>query len=590
MKLKTSFFNCGLFKSNLKRFWPLYTAYFIVLLLAIPMSVAASDMGSSADRIIETLRSYLDGISVVVTFLMAISTAMCVYGFMYSQRSCGMVASLPLKRRNIFATTAASGILPVLVINLIIGLMTAIPLFTDPDSVAVEALLIWFAVSSLHYITFFGLASIIAVITGNIVGLPVFYVIANFIVPAIESAIREISYAFLFGFTNSVQELRFEFLAPFQYLFTRNTMACEMSNAPDSPVITGVNYPEWHIVIAYAAAGAALMLAAMLIFRKRRMENCGDIIAVPFAKPIFKYGVAACFAMANGILLRSIFGVTEVGEIDAAMYSVYMIIGAFIGYFGSEMLMRKKFNVFKGNWLGYIILAVLCAAFVWACLTDFEGLESKIPDEETVDFVVIYTENYSDELVLEEESSVDAVLELNKSIIENKEQHLHTDAEDGVYVTIDYHLINGRIITREYCIDGKSQDYESYKQILDCEESLEYYITPDVPVSPEYISFGIFTYNNVKTGECSTIDLTPEQTVSFFTSAYSADIRAGRLSYHETDTDNYAYVEIQFFGIENVDDNYPDHLYFCCYISPECDSSIQWVKNNLNVDLKDMLR
>lgn len=587
MKLKTSFFNCGLLKSNLKRFWPLYLAYFVVLLLAIPMS-ALNIPGEPGKVIIDSLSYYLDDISLIVTFITAISAAMCVYGFMYTQKTCGMVASLPLKRKTIFASSACSGIIPILIINLIVGLITAIPLINHPDSFALESLFIWFAVTSMHYIAFFGIASFIAVITGNTVALPVFYMVFNFLALGVESAIREIFSDFIYGFSNAMSKLSFEFLSPFSHMIGRKTLMSSYAVGPEFPVITGVSYPEWRIVIIYAAVGLAFLVASMFIFRKRKMENCGDIIAVPFLRPVFKYCVALCAAMANGILLRGIFGSYGILSIDAATYLVYLILGAFIGYFGSEMLLRKRFAVFKGNWLGFGLLVVFCAAFMWCCVTDYIGIGSSTPDLSEIGYVEISTARSSDLLYLEEPSSIANVVAMNNSIIKNKDTHINAGLDVGLFVSIDYHLKNGRIVSREYQISSDSQDYGLYKDILSSDEAKRYFITPDVAVAPEHIEYCCFGYYNSATGESTYLDLTPEQAADFFANGYTADIVAGNLNYYSAPAENLAYVEISFVGDENSSDNDLTHLYFRCYIDPECKNSLSWVLDNLGIDLTEL--
>ncbi|MDO4816702.1 MAG: hypothetical protein Q4A83_08955 [Bacillota bacterium] len=587
MKLKTSFFNCGLLKSNLKRFWPLYLAYFVVLLLSIPMS-AVSHPGVPGNVIVDSLRNYLDDFSLIVTFITAISAAMCVYGFMYTQKTCGMVASLPLKRKTIFASSACSGIIPILIINLIVGLITAIPLINHPDSYALESLCIWFAVTSMHYIAFFGIASIIAVITGSTVALPVFYIILNFLALGIESAIREIFSDFIYGYSNAMSKLSFEFLSPFSNMMGCKSLSCSYAVGSEVPVITGVYNPEWRTVVIYAAVGLAFLVASMFIFRKRKMENCGDIIAVPFLRPIFKYCVALCTAMANGILLRGIFGSFGILAIDAATYLVYIVLGAFIGYFGSEMLLRKRFTVFKGNWLGFALLLAFCAAFMWCCVTDYIGIGSSTPELGEIGYVEISTACGPDLLYLEDESSVTNVLDMNKSIIENKDTHINAGLEDSLYVSIDYHLNSGRIVSREYQLSLNSHDYELYKDILSSDEAKQYFTTPDVAVTADNISYCSFGYFNASTGESTYIDLTSQQAADFFTNGYTADVIAGNLNYYSIPDDNHAFVEIDFAVDENSVAGDTAHLYFHCYINPDCKYSLAWVLDNLGIDLIEL--
>lgn len=584
MKLKTSFFNCGLLKSNLKRFWPLYLSYFAVLLLAIPMS-ALDNPGSPAQIIIDSLSRYLDNSSLIVTFITAISAAMCVYGFMYNQKTCGMIASLPLKRKTIFASAAGSGIIPILIINLIVGLITAIPMFKHPNDFALEALLIWFAVTSLHYIAFFGIASFIAVTTGSSVGLPVFYIVFNFIAIGIETAIRELFSYFIYGFSNTVGKLSFQFLSPFVHMFGRKTMVCNYAGDPGITDIVNVYYPEWRIVLIYAGVGVAFMVASMFIFRKRKMENCGDVIAVPFLRPVFKYSVALCAAMANALLLRSIFGTAGIISIDAGAYLAYLIIGAFIGYFGSEMLMRKRFGVFKGNWLGFALLSVFCAAFMWGCVTDYAGIGSSTPEIAEIGYIELNTAQSGEWLRLEEPTSIKNVIAMNKSIIENKDTHLNSGLSDSFPVCIDYHLKGGRIVSREYEISSGSKDFGLYQNILGSTEAKKFFTTPDVAITASHVSYSGFNCFNDTTGEAIYLELTAVQAVDFFRNGYTADINAGNLDFYTVPSGSYAYVEIQF---TDDDGEASAHGSFCCYIYSDCEYSIQWALKNLNIDLTDL--
>ena len=84
MKSKTSFFNMGLFKSSLKRFWPLWTAHFAVWFIILPVVVLINNISGTYFR--NFTLELLDGIvgfpSVIFAFVMAILSAMAMYSFM----------------------------------------------------------------------------------------------------------------------------------------------------------------------------------------------------------------------------------------------------------------------------------------------------------------------------------------------------------------------------------------------------------------------------------------------------------------------------------------------------------------------------
>jgi len=586
MKLKTSLFNWALVKSNFKRFWPLFLAYFAVLILALPM-VALSGQGAYSTLIIDTIGDYLSITSLIVCFITAVSAAACVYGFMYNQKTCGMIASLPLKRKSIFVSSAASGVIPVLIINLLVAIITVLPLLRQYDALALEALLIWLAVTSLHYLTFFGIASIIAVITGSNVAFAVFYLIFNFLAVGVETALREIFSDFIYGFSDTVSALSFEFLSPAVHLANRTQLVIDTASSHDLRTITDVSFSCWRLTLIYAAVGIALTLAAKFIFRGRRMENCGDIIAIPSLRPIFKYGVALCTAMANGILLRAIIGVTGVLSVDVGMYVAYLIIGAFIGYFGSEMLLRKRFDVFRGNWTGFFILAAVCVIFMWCCKTDYAGIGSRVPEGREVSYVELGYDYAQDTLILREESSIEDTIKLSRSIIENKAAHLAAKGEISI-IRIDYYLESGRIISREYEIASDSEDFALFRSITSSAEAKEYLTTPAVEVAADNVEYGSLTYLSIATGEYTYLELSKEQTVDFFRNGYCADVYDGSIDFCTPRFDNYAYVEI-CFGHSYSEGFYGLSTYILCPINLNCEHSLKWVADNLGIDLTELL-
>ena len=55
-------------------------------------------------------------------------------------------------------------------------------------------------------------------------------------------------------------------------------------------------------VAVYAAAGLALAVAALLLYRARHMESAGDVVAFRVLYPIFRMGVAFCSGLCLGAL------------------------------------------------------------------------------------------------------------------------------------------------------------------------------------------------------------------------------------------------------------------------------------------------
>lgn len=66
--------------------------------------------------------------------------------------------------------------------------------------------------------------------------------------------------------------------------------------------------------------GAALAAVALVLYRRRHLEGAGDVVTVRWVRPIFKYGMAFCFALALGLFLYQFFGYNPAPRgLDAAV-------------------------------------------------------------------------------------------------------------------------------------------------------------------------------------------------------------------------------------------------------------------------------
>lgn len=205
MKSKISFFNAGLFRSTLRRFWPLWTIHFAGWLLFLPVLTLMNNLGpnKSTNFIFAICESAVFASS-VVAFIMAILAAMAVFSFMYSSRSTGLIASLPVRREAIFCSTWLGGVFVIVGSNLVIALLTFLFSLgaTTSAALAFKAVCIWLGVYSMQFILFFGIASLTAVMTGSIAVLPILYIIFNFLAVGMEAIIRLDFSCLIWGMSN----------------------------------------------------------------------------------------------------------------------------------------------------------------------------------------------------------------------------------------------------------------------------------------------------------------------------------------------------------------------------------------------------
>ena len=593
MKSKISFFNAGIFKSMLKRFWPLWTAYFAVWFMCLPLPLLVARLQGvkeSAVTVVTAAMKTSVEASVVSGFLMGILAAMAVFGFLYNSRSCGMIASTPVRREAVFCSAYLAGTLPVLAANLFIAVLNW--LFTLSSGIEGACIFkmnaILFAVNSMEFLIFFSISAFIAMLTANIVALPVLYLIFNFVFLGMEYVVRMLYGMFVFGY-NELPDCILEFMSPLIYLFTRIGL---------SATKTAVTLTNWSALLGYIIAAVVLTAAALLLYRKRRMESAGDVIAVKSLRPVFKFCVTACSALCFGLLFFVIISTLFTSlSMSMLILSAGLIIGAFIGYFASEMLLKKSFHVFKGSWKGFVITAVLCIVFAFVCVTDLFDLSSQLPDADDIEAISCNSEGRG--VDIKNRSDIEALLKVNKAIIADRDKYEgldDTDLENTYYVSIRYKLKDGRVICRGYTL-LIDDNYKAYYAALGSVNIVKSCFTPEIPVTVQNVYDASFEYPS-GSGELNSISLTPEQAVDFYDNALMKDIESGAkkpLISETAETGNNddgfvtgSYVYIELVSVPDAPNEEDTYDSLVIEIDADCTECIAWVKANLNIDLHNI--
>ncbi len=592
MKSKISFFNAGIFKSMLKRFWPLWTVYFAIWFMSLPLPslvVRLQGLKESAVSVVAAAMRTSVEMSIFSGFLMGILAAMAVFSFLYNSRSCGMVASAPVRREAVFCSAYLAGALPVIAANLLIAVLNW--LFTLGSGIEGSCIFkmnaILFAVNSMEFLIFFSIAAFIAMLTANIVALPVLYIIFNFVFLGMEYVVRILYGMFVFGYSD-LPDCILEFTSPLIYLFTRIGL-----NVRISALSTTVSMTNWSVLLGYILAAIALSIIALLLFRKRRMESAGDVVAIKSLRPVFRFCFTACSALCFGLLffviISSLFTSLSTSML---VLSAGLIIGAFIGYFASEMLLKKSFHVFKGNWKGFVITVILCIVFAFVCVTDLFDLSSQLPDVDDIEMIVCDGEGGGYDVT--ERSDIEAILKVNRAIIDDRDKYEgldDTDYENVGYISLRYKLRDGHSVYRGYTV-LIDDNYKAYYAALGSVNIVKSCFTPEIPVTVQNVYDASYEYPS-DTGEMNSIALTPEQAVDFYENALMKDIENGAKKPTIPELDNsadfdepesYVYIELVTAPEAGMDEETYDSL--TIDIDANCTECIAWIKANLNLDIE----
>ena len=617
MKSKISFFNAGIFKSMLKRFWPLWAAYFASWFVSFPLVTLVQRMqdGLSSPYYLSSLQELFYG-EIISSFILAILVAMAMFSFLYSSRSTGLIASMPVRREAVFCSAYLAGLLPIVAANLLIAALNFVFTLGAHASTAIilKANLMWLAGNTMYFVIFYGIAVFIAMMTSNIVALPVLYIIFNFLFLGMEQVVRVIFGQFVFGFADTTAHT-LEFLSPIIFLFGRVNMDFITSGTIDGGIdeVIEIAFNGLSYVLIYFAVGIALSVLALLFYRKHRMETSGDVVSVPRMYPVFKYGVAVCAAICFGLF----FYVILTAVFASSLFKVFalivgMIIGAFIGYFASEMLLKKSFHVFHGNWVGFVVLALCCAVFAFCCDLDVFGIAKNLPDAEDVECIV-----YADEaLSITDSSDIEKLIEVNKTIIDDRDKYAdldNTDYESIEYIDIRYILKDGGTIARSYTITN-DENYKAFCDVINSPDNVLKRFIPSIEVKEQNIYSAYFhltadgirfddkgnitSVQDENYADCFDFELSPKQAVDFYYNALIPDIKAGAKMIVGSEFNNkfgsnvYAEVSFDFLALQKQSNGKTEEIYDSMYITidPECTHCIQWIKDNLDIDLAQMFK
>ncbi len=379
MPLKISFFNPGLFFNNLKRFWLSCFAYSFFLIVSLggylsslsqryDYSSNGADLNDLSLRLLTSNSGYMTYFFVLFPLL----AALLVFSYMHFQKNTSMIHSLPLSRKTLFWTNYLSGLtlcgLPVVLGGLFLlfgGLSIGVPF---PHHV-----FLWLGVSLLVTFLIYSFAVFAGMFTGHMGAHTLFFYIFNFLALFFIIVLEFILSSFVYGF-NGISFSYSQPFSPFTYVrqlylgFTGQT-------------------GEVGVIIGYLIAGILFTAAGYALYKRRHIETAGDVVSLSFMKPVFKYSVAFCASALLGIFILEAF------SIEKTLLSIILcyFIGGFIGYYSSEMLLKKSFRVFKKAFLGFAVYSIVLALFLSSVYFDFYGYEERLPSPENVAAVRIGT-------------------------------------------------------------------------------------------------------------------------------------------------------------------------------------------------------
>ena len=315
MRSATSYFNFTLFRKNLSRFWPIWGLYSLIWLVLLPVNLLTDGDYLTLARTRLIPLQFVNGTSaaLALAFCFGILCAMAVFSYLYSSRSVGLLHALPMRREGLFLTNYLSGLSFMVLPNLAVFFLSLL-VEAAFGVVVFSSLFTWLVTTSFYCLFFYSFAVFCAMFTGHILALPAFYGILNFLALGVSFLLGDMARRFLFGFTGTswLEQLAIH-LTPVAYLGSGVWVDYYDGPAPSYEQVAYLS--GLGRVFLVGLLGLVFAGLALAVYRRRQLESAGDVVSVPWVRPVFRYGVAFCCAISLGNLFNDIFYRLLVGQI-----------------------------------------------------------------------------------------------------------------------------------------------------------------------------------------------------------------------------------------------------------------------------------
>lgn len=579
MKSRTSYCNGTLFKKNLTRFAPVWAVYAIILLLFMTSFAGLSSeyfrCMNAADLTIP-----MAAINLCYAFLLG----QLFFGDLFSPRMCNMIHAMPLRRETIYGTNVLTALVCSLVPNLAYALIM-LPFLGSGWIISPY----WFAAVTMQFLFFFGTAAFSAMLSGNRLAMTAVYVLVNFLSLLFLWFAKTLFAPLLFGI-RVISDGFYLFCPAYKVLDFYQLLDVHQTNetpalAEDGATVefytgsTALNESVtvttgagWGYLAICALIGIVLMVIALQMYRRRKLEGAGDFMAVKAAEPVFlvlfTLGVGAFFQ-----LFSEAFG-TGAGYL-------FLAVGVVVGFFGGLMLLRKTTRVFRKKSFAHLgILSASLALILVLTWLDPLGFTRKVPQVQDVQSATVgtsysATERIWNSITLTEEQDIQAIIDVHRFAIGGDHQNISIEGNNIHYaeIGIEYRLKDGSVLSRYYAIPILSEQGEILKQYSSSVECVTQMSEAEFRRLEERIYYIYTGFSEI------TVRDMPDLDVGGLLDAVIADCKAGNMAqegdYHHQQGDDYAtFLQLDYMSEKGFEQGVSFYLY------ESCTNSLRWLEEH----------
>ena len=474
MKLKVCFCNKTVLKTDITRFAPVWASYLLGLAMMVLLQFSGgSDDAAKTSIVYDFNRLCMLGVG--INGLYALVVVQALFGDLLNPRLCNALHAMPVTRDGYYGAHLIAGLLFALVPNCLVLLPTSLLLPRQVASVSLLALL----ALSLQYIFYLGTALTAVQLAGNRIGMVLIYGILNFATVLLYWFVamvfipltygKDISISWVARICPTVAMYEGTYFAPVDHSYYIGDTY--------HYVFDGISMGDvWLKAAVCAGLGVVCMAIAQLLYRKRRLETAGDLVAYSILSPFF----LALYTLTVAAFLH--LAVTQLTQGAISEY-FFLPLGLIAGYVTGLMLLRRTSRVFRWRLLVPLggILAV-CALCVLSIATDAFHVIRRVPDVQDVQSVVLapVQMSYSNAaLTLTEKDEIEDILAYHQGALRNWQKQVgdcllqregHWSPGDYYNIQLRYTLKNGSTFQRRYFLEKENPAYDRLKPYLSSPE------------------------------------------------------------------------------------------------------------------------
>ena len=501
MRSKTSCFEKTIFKKDLTRFAPLWGMYLLCLVLGMVILYSDAETNETGYLFAFHMNRLTQSMA-LINLIYALLAAGALFSDLFNSRMCCGIHALPLRRETWFLTHLISGLFFSLVPTLLAALVAA-PLLAGTKVIDAWIMApMWFLATNLQYLCCFGMALLCVHCAGNYLGLGGLYLLLQGGAYLCYAIIDDLYTPLLYGVITPSTLV--ETLTPLAVMANGTYFDFPMtySQLYNAAYQQGEAFTTTYTICweafgqlgLLALAGAGFALAALVLYRRRKVERAGDLLAFPVLEPVIQVAAAIAGAYFAYYVARSVSFVL-VTEKPVVMYLV-LFLGLAVGWFGAQMVIRRSTRVFQPKVIGGLgILTGALALSLGLTCVDVLGISSWVPDRGEVTSVSM--DYRVDGLSYTDPQDIDAMIRLHRLALEDPLKDAEGSGEFQVDETgqiiqdpdaysgqtqtrrrggffLTYQLSNGRTVQRCYYIWTDTEAGDIYREYASRPEYLAY--------------------------------------------------------------------------------------------------------------------